>query len=336
MNINTHNWKVNSVVLKGKQFAFNLNGYSRSRHSEGILAVNGHELRCSLDEATDASVPFAPKRQGLFLWSASCSVPSTAIRDGQNLLQLSIDSNQYPIHAWCRTSPAGLVVPPDENIKRVSGHLANQNTYRNGGTTEYLRYVELISQYATGPNRRKLLDWGVGCARVAQHFLLDGQFEVVGVDIDRINIDWCAANVPDLIAYVVPLNPPTTLRDKEFDIIISSSVLSHLIPEHWTSWLAEMYRVLSDDGVAFISFHGDNSCSTMLGNNEAAMKELAGNGYVNLNASADLGVDLEDYYRNTFYTDAYARKLFEKHFTVKALIPGLLSGSQTVAVLIKR
>lgn len=227
-----------------------------------------------------------------------------------------------------------LIIPPERNIKRVSGEHSNSNTYLNAGRTEFQRYKRLLEQYMTNNSfQGNLLDWGVGCARVLQHFANDTQFKCFGIDIDKENIKWCTMNLSNLSAYTVPLEPPTLLDDQYFNVIISSSVLSHLIPKYWESWLQEIKRVIKNNGTAFISFHGDHSCSAILGNNKSALKQVSQCGYVNLNASSDLGIEFEKYYRNTFYTDVNARQLFDKHFFVEALIPGLLSSSQTVAVL---
>lgn len=331
-NINYSNWKINTVSKSGSAYIFGVTGYCEEEASTGTLWVNDRPIEVSISSATPAEVTFAPKGCDLFFWKSDFLIESKLLVE-ENSFILKIIASKFPVLFWSELPLNRLIVPEIENIKRVSGQSSNKVTYKNSGRTEYLRYKTLISKYSPQITQGHLLDWGVGCGRVAQHFIHENKFLVTGIDIDSVNIDWCNRNIFNMNTLLVNLYPPVQLESNYFDIIISSSVLSHLVPEHWMSWLAEMSRVLKNNGVAFLSFHGDNSSTVMLSENKYALQSLSSEGWFNLNASIDLGLILEDYYRNTFFADNYARELFEKFFHVIDIVPGILSGSQSVAVL---
>jgi SAM-dependent methyltransferase len=336
VNINYHACKIMTASFKEGIYNFDIIGFSRDASDYAIVEFNGNAFQCNLAPSSKEKVTFSPMGVGVFNWSTSLSVPADLVNDFENIFYVSVNGERYPVCVWLKSAPLNLVMPPLDNIKRVSGAYANENTYRNEGRTEYLRYKKLINEFAPRGKSGQLLDWGVGCARVAQHFANDGNHRVFGADIDKVNIDWCSANLLSIDVSLVPLTPPTKFHNSEFDIIISSSVLSHLIPGYWDEWLNEIFRLLKRDGVAFLSFHGDHSNAVMIKDKTPARLGLIEHGFVDFSPSMDLGESLTDYYRNVFYTDTFARQLFEKHFVIVDFVPGILSGSQTVAILRKK
>lgn len=332
MNIRTENFKIMSAAKSADMYSFEILGFSLLEPDNAKVWVNDTLIKPHVVMVDKREVPFAPTLPNLNFWAMTLLVADKIIKRDFNTFVLEI-GQFLPVSFWCEYFP-GLLVPQIDNIKRVSGPSSNQTTYRNSGATEYLRYKNLFETYLADTMNIKLLDWGVGCARVAQHFLHDN-FEVWGGDIDEINIQWCKDNLPELNAELIPLLPPTKLPRAFFNVIVSSSVLSHLIPLHWDAWLREMYEVLAPQGTAFISFHGDHSINVMLPESSSMRVDVSSQGWCDLNASEDLGKSMEDYYRNTFFTDSYATNLFGKYFNVVEIIPGFLSGSQSVAVLKK-
>jgi SAM-dependent methyltransferase len=332
--------KIQKASFKDGVYTFNLLGYGSTKYNgRGIIKINDAHQECNLDSATKQEVFFAPICDRVRPWKLSVSVPEHFINDYENILVVETIETTYPVCAWFKSTPNNLIIPPIDNIKRVSGKYANHVTYRNEGRTEYLRYKKIIGEYYINTRKAStigsLLDWGVGCGRVAQHFANEKEYRVCGLDIDKVNLDWCSKNLPALHCTHAELDPPTELPDQEFDLIISSSVLSHLTPGNWLKWVNEMCRLLKDDGIALLSFHGDHSNSVMLFNRPDALINLSKCGFVDLSASFDLGGELSYYYRNVFYTDSYARQLFARNFTILDCVPGIVSGSQTVAVLKK-
>ena len=135
------------------------------------------------------------------------------------------------------------------------------------GATDYHR-IDRVAVETSGRHLHefsRVLDWGVGCGRLSRYFIEEGA-NVVGIDIDAGNIAWCRENLRPGEFLEVELMPPTQLRSNDFDVIISSSVLSHLTEDAMHAWLQELNRVLKPNGVALLSFNGSGNaylyCST--------------------------------------------------------------------------
>jgi SAM-dependent methyltransferase len=232
-----------------------------------------------------------------------------------------------------------MPLPPNENIHRVSGPTSNQASYVNGGKTDFERFKTLISESLHGRalSQLRVLDWGVGCGRLARYFIEEGA-SVVGIDIDAGDIAWCKENLKPAEFLKVELMPPTQLQSDEFDVIISSSVLSHLTEDAMHAWLAELNRVLRQDGVALLSFNGSGN-AYLYGSAHPAVIEMLGNyGLFDEWRTSDLDgfVDgAEDYYRFTVMTDARAETIFRKDNVYEGFVPGVTSMHQDIGVLRK-
>lgn len=232
-----------------------------------------------------------------------------------------------------------LPVPPDANIHRVSGPGANQYTYLNGGKSDFERFRILIREKLGRSSLAglKVLDWGVGCGRLARYFIEEGAL-VTGVDIDDGNIAWCKANLVPGEFVTVELMPPTPLAADSFDVIISSSVLSHLKEPVMHAWLSEMMRVLKPDGVALLSFNGDGNAYLYGAGHPPAIAALDGYGFFDEWRTPDLDGAVEgaeDYYRFTIMSDSRAKTIFEANATLEGFAPGVTSMHQDIAVLRK-
>jgi 2-polyprenyl-3-methyl-5-hydroxy-6-metoxy-1,4-benzoquinol methylase len=232
-----------------------------------------------------------------------------------------------------------LPVPPDVNIHRVSGPGSNQYSYINGGKSDFERFkLEILKRL----NRQSLiglrvLDWGVGCGRLSRHFIEQNAF-VTGADIDNDNLEWCRGNLKPASFVHVPLNPPTALIANSYDVIISSSVLSHLTEEVMSNWLAEMSRVLKPEGVALLSFNGDGTSYLYGSWFPPAITNLNTTGFFDEWRTEDLDGVIADkeYYRLTLMSSSKAREMFEKSFLLEDVVKGVTSGHQDLAVLRRR
>jgi SAM-dependent methyltransferase len=123
----------------------------------------------------------------------------------------------------------------------------------------------------------RILDIGCGCGRIARAFAEDGrlqelQVSYTGMDIDRASVEWCQRHITPLNdrfrfyqadcfnpsynphgsaaadAYVFP-HP-----DASFDLILATSVMTHLLENDMRHYLAEVSRMLAPGGVAYASF----------------------------------------------------------------------------------
>jgi SAM-dependent methyltransferase len=104
-------------------------------------------------------------------------------------------------------------------------------------------------------NLAALLDFGVGCGRVARHWKGIAT-EVHGSDYNPILVEWCRANLPFVKASTNQLNPPLSYPDNRFDFIYALSVFTHLTEVQQHAWSAELQRVTRPGGHVLFTTHG--------------------------------------------------------------------------------
>lgn len=121
----------------------------------------------------------------------------------------------------------------------------------------------------------------------------------------------------------------------QISCVIANSVLSHLTEDACRRWLEEVARWLKRDGIALLSYHGNCSSAAILSNQPAMLKSVQAHGFnADLRATElDSYISDDQYYRQTFMSDSFARALFAEHFDVIEIVPGLVSRYQNVAVL---
>jgi SAM-dependent methyltransferase len=115
---------------------------------------------------------------------------------------------------------------------------------------------------------RTVLDFGCGAGRLLRHLAHgDAQFATIhGCDVDAELIAWVQENLcpPIAGAVVNDVAPPLPYPDSTFDLVIASSVFTH-ITDHWSAWLIEMQRVLKPDGLMVASFLGSGMSEALTG-----------------------------------------------------------------------
>jgi SAM-dependent methyltransferase len=108
---------------------------------------------------------------------------------------------------------------------------------------------------------RRALDFGCGAGRTLRHFLTEAQeAEIWGCDIDEASVAWVDEHLcPPLQAFVSGAEPPLDRPDGNFDLIWAISVFTHLT-DSWSRWLAELHRLLADDGLLIVTYMGEGLC----------------------------------------------------------------------------
>ena len=148
--------------------------------------------------------------------------------------------------SWFKPDPARHTDLPDSDRRfRVIAD-RDANAFLVSGATDFHRIdravVAVSDRHLHEFNR--VLDWGVGCGRVARHFPSERAGSLTGIDIDPDNVEWCASH---LVGTFVPcrMAPPLPFEDGGFDLIYGVSVFTHLREAMQFRWLEELSRIMA-------------------------------------------------------------------------------------------
>jgi SAM-dependent methyltransferase len=160
--------------------------------------------------------------------------------------------------AWSLRRSAPWPVPPRRLRARVGAPGARPFVESGRAAADAIRTA--AADAGTPLERAEaILDFGCGCGRVL--FPLDSklpsQVRLTGCDVDAQAIRWLDARLSARGRAVVnSFAPPLPFADAAFDVVYSSSILTHLDQASQDRWIAELDRVLSPDGLALVSIHG--------------------------------------------------------------------------------
>ena len=219
--------------------------------------------------------------------------------------------------------------------------------YWMSGLEDYLKIMAAAKRYGVEP--RSVFDFGCASGRVIRHFAAQTDIpEIWGSDINRRHIRWLFEFMPHTVKpifnHCIPVLP---IRDNSVDIISAFSVFTH-IDTFETCWLAELRRIMSDDGMAFLTVHNEDTW--------AALREVVDDPSNRLIQSI-LGIDPEfaeklkgdmpdtktvyrfaqsgPYRAQVFHSNNFLRQVWGRFFTVEEILP-LHHIRQTVLILRKK
>jgi hypothetical protein len=173
-----------------------------------------------------------------------------------------------------------------------------------------------------------VLDWGVGCGRVARHFPATKAAALTGCDIDRDNVDWCATHLPG--TYVASqLTPPLPFPDATFDLVYGISVFTHFREAMQLRWLEELSRVTAVGAIVMLTTHGQTAIdfSRLAPADYRRVRDdvqRAGILVSGMNTQLDGHAEHGGEYVNVYHSADYVRRTWGRYFDVLHILPGYI------------
>ena len=242
-------------------------------------------------------------------------------------------------HAWYYPDPRGAApLPEDHRITRVIG-TPNRNGYLFGGATTVKRYEAYLGERFSSSysDFSRILDWGCGSARVTRHLVRYPGPTIIGGDIDADNIGWCRKHIPSGEFHVMPLRPPTKFTNGQFDLVIGTSVLTHLAEDVQFAWLEELQRITVSGAILLLSIAGLSQMA-LYGASRKQYLDIEHEGfylYSGHNSQLEGLIEEEDYYRDVAHSRDYIYAKWGRFFDVVDIIDSL-AANQDLVVLRRR
>ena len=223
-----------------------------------------------------------------------------------------------------------IKVPSVDNLSRIMGNAVYESIdYRKyflqSGYNDLKSMLNIAEIYGFNVSiQSKVLDWGVGCARMARHIPVAVRNSFYGIDVDPVNIGWCKDNMPFGTYLTVKPFENTVFDRGYFDLIYSHSVLTHLSENDQDLWLRELSRI--SRGLMIFSVGGlySNAQSSSWIRDPSLMEMWLKKGIV---VSPKNNDDITDvcppgYYRDVAHTPDYIKKHWSKFVDVIDILPG--------------
>jgi SAM-dependent methyltransferase len=154
-----------------------------------------------------------------------------------------------------RRGPDGLPLPPTELIRQAAGPVSDEE-FLHGGATGRRVITETLARQGIEVERvGAMLDFGVGCGRIARHWT-GIRTDVHGCDYNPALVGWCQANLPHVTSVANRLEPPLPYQDANFDLVYALSVFTPLTEAQQRKWSAELRRVTRVGGHVLFTTHG--------------------------------------------------------------------------------
>lgn len=219
--------------------------------------------------------------------------------------------------------------------------------YWLSGLEDYLKIMQVAKRFGITP--KSVLDFGCASGRLVRHYAAQTDItEIWGTDINARHIRWLyeflPATVKPVFNHCIPSLP---IRDNSIDIISAFSVFTH-IDTFETCWLAELARILSDEGFAYLTVHNEDTWIALRDqvdnpNNRLIQSILNIDPTVNESIKGPMPFDRQVYrfaqsgpYRaQVFHSNEYLKNVWGRFFTIEEILP-LHHVRQTVVVLRKR
>ena len=231
-----------------------------------------------------------------------------------------------------RSVDPGLV-PPKELIAQTAAldeqeleRQCNGDVYFETGYFEVLRIFRILNHFGINPRTiGSVYELGCGTARLLRHFRCIEGARLVGSDVNPEMVEWCQQNLTGMEFYHNELSPPLDFaEDNSFDLMLASSVFTHIPLETQELWLAEMQRVLRPGGIFICSVLGQFHASVLLSPEEVNKLKTEGNYTLTSDDSrATYSTRVGGSAWDVFQTRAEVIRVFGSYFQIVDYIPGV-------------
>lgn len=153
-------------------------------------------------------------------------------------------------------SDDGLPLPP-RHLRVLTAGTAKADHFLVLGRRAAEEFVSLAQAHGQPLGAGAVLEFGVGCGRVARHVTRRRPGVAFhGCDIDPRLLAWSRDHLPG--AYEVTAgDPPLPYADAVFDLVYALSVFTHLHDANARAWLEELARVTRPGGLAILTHHDE-------------------------------------------------------------------------------
>ena len=202
---------------------------------------------------------------------------------------------------------------------------SNADVYFETGYYSVLRLFKILEHFSINPRTiGSIFELGCGTARLLRHFRCIDGVRLVGSDVNPEMIEWCEKNLTDIEFYHNQLTPPLSFaEDNSFDLILASSVFTHIPLDTQGLWLQEMQRILHPGGIFICSVLGQNHISLLLSEPEKEQLRRVGNlTLTSENDQATYSTRVGGSAWDVFQTRSEVIKVFSSYFQIIDYIPG--------------
>ena len=238
----------------------------------------------------------------------------------------------------------GYAIPSFDDRERYA---RDDTWYWLNGLRDFLKVMQVVDRH--GLNPQSYFDFGCASGRVLRHFAAQTEIpEIWGSDINRRHIRWLYEHMPRKVKPVFNhCIPSLPIRDNSVDLITAFSVFTH-IDTFETCWLAELSRIMNDDGLCYLTVHDENTWELLRDqvdnqNNRLIQSMLDCDPEVAMTIHKPLK-DGRSVYRfsesgpyraQVFHSARYLQNVWGRFFEIEEVLPGHHVW-QTVLVLRKR
>lgn len=150
---------------------------------------------------------------------------------------------------------------------RENYNIGADTDYFLNGLEDFYNLQEMTNTHSLKVN--SYLDFGCASGRVLRHFACQSNIENLwGTDINGRHIKWVNEHLPKNIRAIhTSTIPHIPIADNSIDLVSAFSVFTH-IDTFETAWLAELHRILTPNGLCYLTIHDENTWETIRSSDE--------------------------------------------------------------------